>query len=174
MVKNLIKTNTASSSDVLQTQSQTQSQHRNLGIKQDPRSLAGFVVGIQEPHFKHKKIPGLRAHTLLIDSSHPEPRAAIFHSRNLNIWAVPQLTNRDMCTGLFVGPNKERIFITSLYLPSKGDDKKDVPLRNIITEDIKNLLTQVKKEKAELIIMADVNAWSELWRSDRTTGQSGK
>ena len=111
---------------------------------------------------------------MLIDSSHPEPRAAIFHSSNLHIWPVPQLTNRDMCTGLFVGPNKERIFITSLYLPSKGDNKKDVPLRNIITEDIKNLLTQVKKEKAELIIMADVNAWSELWRSDRTSGQSGK
>ena len=111
---------------------------------------------------------------MLIDPSHPEPRAAIFHSKNLDIWAVPELTNRDMCTGLFVGPNKERIFITSLYLPSEGDNRKDVPLREIITEDIKKLLRQVKKEKAELIIMADVNAWSELWKSDRTTGPSGK
>ena len=58
MVKNLINSNTASTSDTSQTQSQTQSQHRNLGIKQDPRTPAGFVVGIQEPHFKHKKFKG--------------------------------------------------------------------------------------------------------------------
>ena len=111
---------------------------------------------------------------MLIDPSHPEPRAAIFHSKNLDIWAVPELTNRDMCTGLFIGPNKERIFIASLYLPSKGGDKKDVPLREIITEEINKLVRQVKKEKAELIIMADVNTWSELWKSDRTSGPSGK
>ena len=49
-----------------------------------------------------------------------------------------------------------------------------MPLQNIITQDIKDLIAQVKREKAQLIIMADVNAWSELWRSDRTSGQSGK
>ena len=111
---------------------------------------------------------------MLIDSSHPEPRAAIFHSSNLQIWPVLQLTNRDMCTGLLIGPNNERIYITSLYLPSKGGDGKDVPLRDIITQDIKTLVAQVQLEKAQLIVMADVNAWSALWKSDRTTGQSCK
>ena len=43
----------------------------------------GFVCGIHEPFYKYKSIPGLKGHTLLIDNSCKEPRAAIFHTKGL-------------------------------------------------------------------------------------------
>merc|ERR1712029_694771 len=86
----------------------------------DPRAPGGFIVGIQEPHFKFKKIPGLRGHKLLIDSNHEEPRAAIYYSRNLDIWGCGELTNRDMVTGIYTTPHGQKIYISSIYMPHEA------------------------------------------------------
>ena len=129
----------------------------------DPSKPFAFICGLQEPYFNYKKVPGLKGHTMIIDSSVEQPRAAIFHSRCLNIWAVPEFINRDMCTGLFLLPNKTKVYIVSLYLPS------DVSTEDMIPGDLERLLGQVKREKAEILIMADTNAWSQaLWNSVKT------
>ena len=134
----------------------------NLSIEeQDPRSPAAFVIGIQEPHFLHKKIPGLRGHKLLIDLKDESPRTAIYYSKNLDIWGVEAFTNKDMCTGIYVDASGRKIYITSLYMPSTETPD------NMITDSISDLIKKVKEDKADLIVMADANSWSSLWGMKR-------
>ena len=71
-----------------------------------------FVCGIQEPFYKYKKIPGLNGHVLLIDNTVEKPRAAIFHSRNLNIWPVDEFTGQDICTGMLSTVHHKKIYST--------------------------------------------------------------
>ena len=132
---------------------------------------SGFVIGIQEPRVYNKRITGLRGHKLLYDTTNPQPRAAIYHSKNLNIWPVGAFTDGDMCTGVYLeSPDKPKIYISSIYFPSDMDDD------HIFTNPkLMDLVSQVKRERAELIIMADTNAWSEaLWNMDRTNPRGRK
>ena len=129
----------------------------------DPAAPIGFVCGIQEPPWLHKRVIGLSGHTMLLDHTCDQPRAALFYTRNLNIWPVAEFIRKDICTGLLITPTGERIYISSLYMPS------DVAETQMITSEMLLLLMQVKKEKASIISMIDSNSWSQaLWNMDRT------
>ena len=134
----------------------------------DPSRPFGFVCGIQEPYFHYKKIPGLKGHTVLIDASVAAPRAAIFHSKELHIWPVAEFTGRDICTGMLITPDNRKIYITSVYFAG------EIPPEDMFMAELELLLRQVKKDKAELVFMADVNAYSTaLWNS-KTTNPRGE
>ena len=131
--------------------------------KEQGSSPCSFVCGLQEPYYRNKKIPGLRGHTLLIDGTVKTPRAAIFHSKNLNIWPVNEFTDGDICTGVLTTIQHKRIYISSVYLPH------EVAPKDVIPEKLARLVSQAKREKAELILMLDANAWSKaLWNSATT------
>ena len=102
-----------------------------------------FICGLQEPYVNFKKIPGLKSHSLLIDTEVEKPRAAIFHTKGLNIWPVQEFTGKDICTGLFILPDKTRIYIVSLYLPS------DVQTEEMIPDKVELLLNHIKHEKSK-------------------------
>ena len=142
--------------------------------KADSRAPTAFVVGIQEPHFLYKKIPGLKGHNLLIDTKADNPRAALFYSRNLDIWGVPEFISRDMATGVYVNPQGQRIYITSLYMPDKYVDGAPVKPDEMITDEMVALMAKVKKDKADIIIMSDTNSWSRLWFKNRKANPRGK
>ena len=122
----------------------------------------GFIYGIQEPATdkKKKKIKGgLRGNVILKDTNCTDPRAIIFHSKNLNIWPVGEFTSRDMVTGLF-SSREMNIYIVSAYL-----HKDDNP---VIPDKLKELILLAKREKAQVLLMSDLNAHSPLWGSEIT------
>ena len=132
-------------------QSDKNQKTQNSNSKEKPLSPpAGFVIGIQEPRVYEGRITGLRGHRLLYDTSCKTPRAALFHSRNLNIWPVGEYTDGDMCTGVYIEAEfKPKIYITSVYCPS------DAPMDEVISKKLFDLVKKVKNEKSQLIIMAD-------------------
>ena len=94
----------------------------------------GFIYGIQEPATdkNKKKIKGgLRGNVILKDTNCSDPRAIIFHSKNLNIWPVGEFTSRDMATGLFTSEERN-IYIVSAYFHK--DDNPIIPdkLRDLV------------------------------------------
>ena len=81
---------------------------------------------------------------------------------------MAEFIKKDICTGLFIAPSGERIYIVSLYMP-RTENNRPVPLTEMITSEMINLLRQVRKEKAKVIILSDTNCWSQaLWNMDRT------
>ena len=57
----------------------------------NPRTSAlqkpeGFIMAIQEFNYVHNCVPNLRGHKLIVNQNSKTPRAAIFHSRNMQVW----------------------------------------------------------------------------------------
>ena len=93
----------------------------------DDRAPEGFILGIQEPVWNShtKTIPHLRGHYTFVDrGAKPRPRAAIYASNNLNLWAVPEYTSKDMATALWVVENEivNKIYVVSLYSPDMSNE----------------------------------------------------
>ena len=93
------------------------------------------------------------------------PRAAICHSRNLNIWEAPNFTDRDVTTCIWNTQSKQEV-LAEIYLISVYWD------RNVLT--IPPMLSQViehcTENNIEFLCCMDSNAHSTWWgctRDDR-------
>ena len=127
----------------------------------------GFIVGLHEFNWNpHTKVAAhLKGHKLHCDkSAHPKPRAAIFASNNLNVWGVPHYTNRDMATVVWLVDNQpfKKVYITSTYHMDTTNKPQGEKLP-VISPVLQNLINHCKREKSELIILADTNSHSVMW-----------
>jgi len=76
-------------------------QHLRSSMQTGLRPKA-FIVGVQEPPISHGSIKSLsKEHTLIYDHYAGRPRAAIYVSRNLNLWPMSEHTNGDVTTCLW-------------------------------------------------------------------------
>ena len=88
----------------------------------------GFAIClIQEPWVTKRGISGLPPQIVkqhaLIKEGDPHTRAAILHKRALDIWPVPQYSDRDVCTCIWYTKNHSRqteeIWLISAGWPTK-------------------------------------------------------
>jgi len=127
------------------------------------RTSKSFLIGLQEPPVHFKKVSGFgKAHNLYYDRSANIIRAALFVSRDLNTWPVPDFTSGDMATCLWKTEETgfPEIMVTSVYL--------DINYETVCPSILRKLIRYCKVRKKELIICADTNAHSSLWNSPDT------
>ena len=60
------------------------------------------------------------------------PRAALYYSKNLDMWGIDEYTNKYMATGVYTDPQGLKIYVTSLYLPTKI---KNIPVLSMNDQD---------------------------------------
>ena len=97
---------------------------------------------------KTKQIPYLKGHYLFVDNrSKLRPRAAIYASNNLDIWGVPQYTNRDMATAVWLVENApfQKVYITSLYSPDMSATPQE-QRPPVVSQQLLNLTKKCQRE----------------------------
>ena len=129
-------------------------------------SPSGFIFGIQEPWFFRNSLGSLRGSHVIFDRSVDTVKAAIVASRNLNLWQDPNFCSSSMATAQWNSGTKfGTIYIVSLYCenppPEEGLREETVPKLLI------KLVRKCRRESKHYIILADTNAWSQLWNSPR-------
>ncbi len=123
-------------------------------------NINSFFICVQEPPLRNEKVIGFgKAHNLFYDQSSCRPRAAIYASKDLNMWLVPEYTTGDMATCLWK-TEKEDILITSVYM--------DITNAAVWPPQLEKLLHHCARKKKELVICADTNAHSSLWQCNDT------
>ena len=85
--------------------------------------------------------------------SHPNPRAAIICSRDLNIIKIEKLTTRDCAVGLLQRGGK-KVLIASIYLDIK---------MSVVQDWLVSLVNFARKKKYSLLIGMDSNSHSVLY-----------
>ena len=90
------------------------------------------------------------------------PRAAIFASRNLQLWPMQDYTDGDLVTCLWKlqGGRGREVIVASAYL--------DITLQAVISEKLDKLLTYCSHKNLELMLCEDTNAHSNLWGCEDT------
>lgn len=111
-----------------------------------------FIAQLQEP-WVNKGVRGLHK-TIQIHSSSDNPRAIIAHSKDLTLWDLPQLTNRDCAVCLWYPKySSSGVLVASIY----WDINEPNPQHLI------NLLDYSQLNQIPLILGMDSNAHSTLW-----------
>ncbi len=115
-----------------------------------------FVVAIQEPPVNNGKIKGFsRMNTLLCDQSAEIPRTAIYASKDIKLWLIPEFTSADVTTCIWkMGKNRE-VYLVSVYM--------DILHQQVIPDPMRRLMRRAQLRSKEVLIMADTNAHSTLW-----------
>lgn len=117
-----------------------------------------FLICLQEPPVHNGKISYLgNDHGLFYDRSGERPRAAIYASRNLHLWMLPEYTNSDMATCLWrrEWETVSEVIVTSVYM--------DIELGNVYPPMLERLIRHCQVRKKLILICADTNAHSPLW-----------
>jgi len=79
--------------------------------------INSFIVCVQEPPIYDKKVVGLgRSNQVLYDRKCDRPRAAIFASRNLQLWPMQDYTDGDLVTCLWKLQGGREVIVASAYL----------------------------------------------------------
>ena len=124
------------------------------------RKEEAFLICVQEPPVKDNRIVGFdRSHNLFYDcSSRDGPRAAIYSSRNLNVWLLPDFTSRDVtvCVWRTGDSCTPEILVASVYM--------DITLTSVWPEEFQKLVRYCNDKGKKLIICADTNAHSGFWK----------
>jgi hypothetical protein len=98
-------------------------------------------------------------------NDHPHVRAAIGHTTNLDIYGIPTLTDRDVCTCLWnKAHNNENILIISAYWDN---------LDNNIPPMLELAINTANTKGYQFILCIDSNAHNTLWGS-KTTNTRGR
>ena len=144
-------------------------QHNHMGTPNLMRYLSEelrtfpFLLMVQEPYSWKGKIAGFdRAHSLFYDQSSPTPRTAIYASRDLHLWPMPEFTTGDITTCLWLTgkPHLPKIIVSSVYMDHTNPQ--------VWPEALSKLLRYCRNGRHKLIIAADTNAHSSLWGSSDT------
>jgi len=117
-----------------------------------------YLMGVQEPPSYRGRIKSFsRDGVLYYDTLSDRPRAAIYASRDLNLWVAPEFTNGDMATCLWKTEDHtfSEVMITSVYF--------DINFAEVWPASLGRLVRYCKKRSLELFILADTNAHSTLW-----------
>ena len=122
------------------------------------KGYQSFVVAVQEPPVREGKIKGfLSSHRLFYDQSAQQPRAAIYASRNIKLWLIPEYTSGDVATCLWKLDDGKEIYLTSTYM--------DIQHRDVIPVELQGLMRMASLRNKDVLIMADTNAHSTMWGS---------
>jgi len=122
-----------------------------------------FFILLQEPYAWKGKIAGFdKIHSLFYDHASPSPRTAIYASKDLHLWSMPEFTSQDMTTCLWLTGESHlpKIILTSVYMDHTNPQ--------VWPEAFGRLLHYCHQGRHKLIISADTNAHSTLWGSDDT------
>ena len=121
------------------------------------------VVCIQEPRVIDSKIQLSAPGYELFKIEDKRVRSAILVKKELKALLREDLCSRDSVT-VVIETRKNKIYVTSTYWDSNIEE---------IPPQLKNVTKTAKKDKAELIICGDFNAWSTLW-SEKSTNKRGE
>ena len=145
---------------------------QGITLSQGGNSPDGFVLALQEFNWnpRNKRAPHFKGHFFHTDKeAKPGPRAAIFASNNLDIWGVPQFTNRDLATAVWLvkGAPFQKVYIASCYHmdTTSEPDSRRLP---VIDPLLDKLFDHCRAEGAQLVLLSDTNAHSVLWHMPRT------
>ena len=121
---------------------------------QDP-SANSFIICVQEPPVRNRKIVGFnKGGNLFYCPISQRPRAAIYASRDINLWLIPDLTGPDIVTCLWKSGKKE-VLICSAYL--------DINDRSVIPSKLLQVMKRSQNNNLEAIICLDSNSHSSFW-----------
>ena len=128
------------------------------------RSFIGFL---QEPWIHQGRVAGLTG----IQRHHSQEnhfRAAICHSKDINMWEVPQFTSPDVSTCVWrpsLASNCREIYLISAYWAGGTAE---------IPEELKEVVEFCQSENIEFICGIDSNAHSSWWGNPRTDRRGEK
>ena len=119
---------------------------------------------LQEPYLSYGKPFGLRRQHF--HHVH-DGRTAIYTPKlvSSSFLKIPSLVSNDLVAGVLEWDNK-KVVVASLYL--------DGTHKNPIKPDLEKLINHCKRYNLGLICGADVNAWSDLWFSERLKQRNAK
>ena len=145
----------------LQTRLQSKSNNNKYSLL-----VNSFIISLQEPPTKDGKILGLdKRNHIFSDRSTNRPRAAIYASKDLNLWLSTEYTSADIATCIWL-TDEEEIYVCSVYM--------DITQDNVWPIQLEKLVTHCKRRNKKLLISADTNAHSALWGCDDTNKRGEK
>ena len=119
--------------------------------------MEDFLAIIQEPYRFKGKLFRPPAGTVRIPVGNTDnSRAAILASNSVGIIELKNLCSPDCAVGM-ININGVKTVVASLYF--------DINFREVITQEVKNLVNFVKKKGLPLIMGIDTNAHSTLYLS---------
>ena len=125
--------------------------------------IKSFLISLQEPPVHNSRVVGLGTQqNVFFDRTTDRPRTAIFASRDLQLWAVPEFTTKDLTTCIWLKDGRE-VFVASAYF--------DINLDSVVPTILNRLLQHCDRKRKEVIICADTNAHSSLWNSMDTNSR---
>ena len=131
----------------------------------EPYFTASGVVGVDD---KNKCFYDLAS----VNTEAKEyPRAAVYAPKvkDATLLPVSDLMSRDMATMLLENRAAEKpLLIVSMYFDNSRDPNgRERDPKHVITPDLVRVLDYAKENSMQLLIGADVNAWSSLWFSEK-------
>lgn len=142
--------------------------HTKLFGNKNKNNDNAFLICLQEPPTNKGRIVGFGSSgQLLYDRSSKRPRAAIFASRDLDIWLVPEFTNGDIVTCIWKTNSIHRdVIVVSVYMDILDDE--------VLPKELIKLMRKAQRKDKEVIICADSNAHSSLWGCEDTNKRGEK
>ena len=125
-----------------------------------------FIYMVQEPYVREGKMIGFdKSHLLFYDHSSLTPRSAIYASKDLHLWPMPEFTAKDITTCLWLTHQDHlpKVIIASVYM-----DHTDL---KVWPDTLTKLLRYCRSGRHKLILAADTNGHSSLWGSEDTNTQ---
>ena len=100
-------------------------------------------------------------HNIIQAKGEKNPRAAIFASKDLDLWPVAEFTTRDVVPCLWVTGKKSlpEILVVSVYM--ENDPKKKGPNKRVWPKEFESLVNYCSREKKPILVLSDSNAHSE-------------
>jgi len=142
------------------------SMHTNTLKKED---ICAFIVGVQEPPFSNNRIRSFnRENSLFYDHFAERPRAALYASRNLDLWPMSDYTDADMASCLWKTGNNDipEVVVSSIYMDITNDE--------VCSSKLKKLTRFCHNKGKELLLLCDTNAHSTLWSCTENNSRGDK
>ena len=123
-----------------------------------------FLFSLQEPWAPRNRIAGLgsRAHLEYDRTATRPPRAAIYASKDLDIWYMPEWSTPDQATCMWKTGNPiiPTIIVTSVYF--------DITAQSTVSATLARLSEHCMCNSKPLLLCCDTNAHSTLWHSPQS------
>ena len=126
---------------------------------------SGFIFATQEVNSGPGKLTNISGATCIFDKAAKSVRAALIVSQTVNAWPVDEFTVRDLATAYIQLSSGKFLYVASYY-----GDCTSTPISRLL----KALVAKASVEKAEIIIMGDLNSHSQDYWNDKRTCNRGK
>ena len=124
-----------------------------------------FLFAVQEPNHYQEKLTAIKGGINIFDTKAKVIRAALVMSACLNAWPVQDLMTGDLAVAQMNLSSGVTLYVASVYADGK---------QAAISRKLKELVNRAKREKAEVLIMGDLNSHSEELWNDKTTDDRGR